>query len=119
MITESMILAEAADNGWSWVSTEAQIAISNYGLIFVTLLATVIEIYKLIKIERELKIIERAIAAIIRPMRLRRMSARRQVKRIERQAASNPMPVPSAIAKGEETRRIERVVVNSNRGFFN
>lgn len=119
MITPAMILAEAEGSHWDWTSVEAQLVLSNYGLWLATLLGIVIEIYKLVKIERELQILTKLIRAIIRPMRVRRVLAHHTERKVIRQAARNGAVSATPVLRKAEFRRerMARIKVNDGNHF--
>lgn len=123
--TSAMIVAEATSDtvqtGWDWISGEAQIVISNYLLSIVTILLLIIEVYKLIEINHQLKIIARLLAVIAKPLRARRIVAAARVRRINRQAARHVLTAPESLAHAEtvheQAETIEQDVVR-NAGHF-
>lgn len=111
--------AETGHEGWNWLGVEAQLIISNYALWLVTLIGIVIEIYKLVKIERELKIITRMITALKRPLRLRRLGARRTERKISKQAARvGALPAPDKLVKRQAQLDLEGALSRANNGHF-
>lgn len=111
--------AEAGHEGWNWLGIEAQLIISNYALWFVTLIGIMIEIYKLVKIERELKIISRMIVALKRPLRLRRLGARRPERKLSKQAARvGPLPAPGKLIRRQAELDLEGKMARANHGHF-
>lgn len=121
MITTAMILAveESAPTEWDWLSVEAQLVISTYGLWLATFLAVVIEVYRLVKIERELQILTKMVRAIVRPMRTRRVLARHDERKIIRQAARNGSVPPTPVLLNAEVRRerMARIKINDGNHF--
>lgn len=111
-----MLLTEAAHYGWEWAAVDAQIVISNYGLVIVTTLATIIEIYKLTKIEHELKLITRILRVIKAPLRTRRLIAKRTEARIVRQAAHHSLAAPDGLIKAQAIRAQADRVIRANNG---
>lgn len=109
-----MLLAEAAESGWHILSVDTQIVISNWGIVIVTTLGSMIEIYKLTKIEHELKLITRLISVIKAPMRMRRMVAHRRVRKIARQAATHVVDLPAKVSKAETIKAVERRIMQAN-----
>lgn len=116
-------LAEAAvevtHESINWVGPEGQLIISTYLLTLVTLTASIVEIYRLIKIEHELKLISRFVRAIGRlPSKARHPVARVKVRRLVRQARRNVIPAPVHIQAEQIMIRDDKPLARSNEGHF-
>lgn len=116
MLYAALNLAEGPASGWDWFAVDAQIVLSNYGLVIVTTLATIIEIYKLTQIEHQLKLITKMIRAIRQPLRTRRIIAKRREHKIAKQAARNHLTMPEAKIKAEEIKHQHERVMYVNNG---
>jgi hypothetical protein len=110
---------EVAHEPIAWFGADGLLIITNIGIIVVTVLATMVEIYKLTKIENELKLITRFVNLVTAlPRRMRHPVAHRAVKKIIREARRNQLPAPPAIKIHNVMIKDDSPLARSNRGHF-